>query len=231
MPGAREQDRHHGGERSLPLGLHGLPADFSGERLSKDALAGQTEIACEVVGNPKELDRHRASGVSPRVAGQARLPRETAVRPLRTRKDHLCGAEMSLKRWGQKRQIHLDPLVEHSRQTGAPIFAATPIAFWSRRLACGARSAKGKGDNGEYAHQTRCAGSHRFLCVAHAGSIFGLPGTEAFHQAGAHSPGPRSDRPSMRNPLLEEQSQRKKWCVVEVAGEQEQTRSCAVALA
>jgi hypothetical protein len=63
-----------------------------------DALTGQAEIACEVVGNPKELDRHLASRVPPRVAGQARLPRETAVRPLRTRKDHIRGGGMSLSR-------------------------------------------------------------------------------------------------------------------------------------
>ncbi|HEU5381330.1 MAG TPA: hypothetical protein VFV38_38380 [Ktedonobacteraceae bacterium] len=48
--------------------------------------------------NPKEVDRHLASRVSLRVARQARLPPETGVRPLRTRKDHIRSGGMSLNR-------------------------------------------------------------------------------------------------------------------------------------
>lgn len=38
-----------------------------------------------------------------------------------------------------------------------------------------------------------------FTALAHAGSIFGLRCSEAFHRAGAQNPDQRSDRPSMRN--------------------------------
>ena len=75
---------------------------------------------------------------------------------------------------------------------------------------------------------TRCAGSRLLLCVAHAGSVSGLPGSEAFHRAGEQSPDPRSDRPSMLNPLLEGHSQRQERYVVEGVGEQEQTPSCGL---
>jgi len=76
---------------------------------------------------------------------------------------------------------------------------------------------------------TRCAGSRQLLCGVHAKSVSGLLGSEAFHQAGAQSPGQRSDRLSMQNPLLVGHSQRQERCVVEQVEEPEQTRSCAQA--
>ena len=73
-----------------------------------DALAGQAKTTRKVVGDPKELERELTSSVSPRVAGQAYLPREASVCPLRARKDYVrCGGGNS----NGRQQIHLDSLI------------------------------------------------------------------------------------------------------------------------
>lgn len=95
----------------------------------------------------------------------------------------------------------------------------------------GIAHAKGRDDNcGRWLH-TRYVGFHQLLCAVPVGSASGQQGNAASHLAGAQSPGRRSDRPSMLPPLRERHSQRQELRVVEVVGEQKQTRSCAMALA
>jgi hypothetical protein len=56
-----------------------------------EAFAEQAEIACKVVGDPKELDRDLARSVSPCIASYTRLPQETGVPAARAKRSQLHG--------------------------------------------------------------------------------------------------------------------------------------------
>jgi hypothetical protein len=103
---------------SFSLSLRGV--------ISFSLASRQAEIAREVVGNPKELDRDLTRSVSPCMASQPCLPRETRMSALRARKDHACVPGRS-GGWWDGGQTHLDALMAHEVHAGAPMFSAAPI--------------------------------------------------------------------------------------------------------
>jgi hypothetical protein len=73
-----------------PLGCMGSQRISPANARHPDAFADQAEIACKVVGDPKELDRHLASRVSPRGASPDASPtRDGSARAARAKRSHL----------------------------------------------------------------------------------------------------------------------------------------------
>jgi hypothetical protein len=73
----------------------------------------------------EQSDRHPSSSFGTSITSQPPFPRETRVRALRTGQAHVrCGR----LRGGRWRQAHLDALVPHELQTGAPVRSAAGVA-------------------------------------------------------------------------------------------------------
>jgi len=102
-----------------------------------------------MVWHPEELDADLPLGWRPRIASQARLPREARARPLRARKDHVCIGGRSGSGW---RQAHLDVLLAHELHTGTPVRSPAPIAPEQR---CGTHSERMQ----QHTHLARLRGS------------------------------------------------------------------------
>jgi hypothetical protein len=71
----------------------------------------------------EQPDRDLPSRSRTRIASEALFPREARVRALRTREDHLRDGRRS----GAGQQAHLDALVSHELDTGAPMLSPAPI--------------------------------------------------------------------------------------------------------
>jgi hypothetical protein len=78
----------------------------------------------------EQLDRDWASSFRARIASEPPCPREARVRALRTGEDHVRGAWRSC---GGRRQAHINALVSHELDAGAPVFSAAGVAPEQRR--------------------------------------------------------------------------------------------------
>jgi hypothetical protein len=73
----------------------------------------------------KQLDRDWASSFRARIASEPPCLREARVRASLTGEDHVRGA------WGSgggRRQAHINALVSHELDAGAPVFSAAGVA-------------------------------------------------------------------------------------------------------
>jgi len=85
----------------------------------------KTERGSNVLWDPEEPDGDQTSGWSTCRASQAFCPRETNVRSLRTRKDHVRFA------WqcdDERLEVHLHVWVSHELHTGTPVHSPAPIS-------------------------------------------------------------------------------------------------------
>jgi hypothetical protein len=78
----------------------------------------------------EQPDRDLPSRSRTRIASEALFPREARVRALRTGEDHLRDGRRS----GAGQQAHLDALVSHELDTGAPMLSPAPIPPEERRI-------------------------------------------------------------------------------------------------
>ena len=85
----------------------------------------QTERDGKAFRDAEESDRHLARCWDARIASESLCPREARVGTLRAGKDHF---RFTWRRCGGGWQAHLDALVSHKLQTGAPLLSAAPIA-------------------------------------------------------------------------------------------------------
>ena len=84
----------------------------------------QTERSGKAFWDTKQSDRHLPSCCNAPIASQPLLPGETIMRALCAGEDHFRFAWRS---GGRRQRAHLDALVSHELQTGAPVFSPTPI--------------------------------------------------------------------------------------------------------
>jgi hypothetical protein len=73
----------------------------------------------------EQLDRDWASSFRVRIASEPPCPREARVRALRTGEDHVRRAWRS---YGGRRQAHINALVSHELDAGAPVRSAAGVA-------------------------------------------------------------------------------------------------------
>ena len=150
------------------------------------------------------------------------------MRALWAGQDHV---RLAWRGGGRRQQAHLDALVSHKLQTGAPVFSAAGVArsrsgaepTWRgcnstltrapalqwRCHSTGTAGAADRDDNCECWHHTPRASCHRLLAAAPGPEATALLDSAASHQAGEQSPAPRSTPSSTRWPSWVDHSQRR----------------------
>jgi hypothetical protein len=153
----------------------------------------------------EQLDRDWASSFRARIASEPPCPREARVRALRTGEDHVRRAWRS---YGGRRQAHINALVSHELDAGAPVRSAAGVAPEQRRGTHSQRMrashspgaalpwrsppidtvrAVGKSGSGEcWRHRPR-ADCHRSLGAAPGPEATALRDSAASHPAGKES--------------------------------------------
>ena len=84
----------------------------------------QPERGGKAFWDAQQLDPDLTGRWRTRMASQPLLPGETIMRSLRAGQDHVRCARL---RGGRRRQAHLDALVSHELQTGAPVFSSARV--------------------------------------------------------------------------------------------------------
>jgi hypothetical protein len=159
----------------------------------------------------EQLDRDWASSFRVRIASEPPCPREARVRALRTGEDHVRGVWRSC---GGRRQAHINALVSHELETGAPVFSAAGVApeqgggtnearmkkhTHLARLCCGvaipltllAQWTRTAIADAGCIHDAQAPVDAPFVAPGHEAHV--LLDTGASHQAGEESLVPRSD--------------------------------------